>query len=159
MHMRIPTVVTVLGVALLSATLGSSAYAQGSLTPSDYTEIQQLYAKYNMAIDSGDEAGWAATFTADGVFGSSKGTDQLKAFAKGFFGKFKGNARHWNTNLVITPTTDGAKGSCYLLLLDTTTKGVVMSGIYSDTLAKTASGWRFKERVAKGDVAAPPSTK
>lgn len=147
-------------VALLSVTMGSPAlYAQGALTQADYTEIQQLYAKYAMAIDAGDEAGWAGTFTPDGVFGTSKGTDQLKAFVKGFYGRFKGNARHWNSNLVITPAADGAKGSCYFYLLDVTTKAIVTSGIYTDALVKTPAGWRFRERVAKGDVAPPASTK
>jgi len=159
---RFRTAVAVWGaVAVAVATVGAGALqAQGSLTVADYTEIQQLYAKYNMAIDSGDEAGWAGTFTPDGVFGgTTKGTDQLKAFVKGFFTKFKGNARHWNSNLVITPTADGAKGSCYLILMDVTTKAVVTTGIYMDSLVKTPAGWRFKERAVKGDAPPPAATK
>ncbi len=147
-------------VALASLTLSSRALdAQGSLTPADYTEIQQLYAKYNMAIDSGDAAGWAGTFTNDGTFMKSKGTEDLKKFAQGFYTQFKGNARHWNSNLVITPSADGAKGSCYLQLLDVTTKAIVTSGTYNDSLVKTPAGWRFKERTVKGDVPPPGSTK
>jgi ketosteroid isomerase-like protein len=147
-------------VALAALTLGTGATsAQGSLSQADYTEIQMLYAKYAHAIDSGDAAGWAATFTPDGVFGNSKGTEQLKAFAQGFHSRFKGNARHWNNELVITPTSDGAKGTCYFYLLDVTTKAIVTTGIYTDALVKTPAGWRFKERVAKGDVPPPASSK
>jgi hypothetical protein len=147
-------------VAVAGLTLGAqSLHAQGSLTPADYTEIQMLYAKYGQAIDAGDAAGWAGTFTPDGVFGKEKGTEQLKAFVQGFYTRFKGNARHWNNQLIITPSADGAKGSCYFYLLDVTTKAIVTSGIYTDSLVKTPAGWRFKERVAKGDVAPPASTK
>ena len=45
-----------------------------ALSVEDQLAIQQLYAKYNHAIDSGNGAGWAATFAADGVFSSATGT-------------------------------------------------------------------------------------
>ena len=34
----------------------------------DYEEIRQLLGRYNLAIDLGDAAGWAATFAPEGVF-------------------------------------------------------------------------------------------
>jgi hypothetical protein len=130
--------------------------AQAALTQPDYTEIQQLYAKYAHTIDSGDAAGWARTFTVDGVFGNAKGTEKLEAFAKDFYQRFKGDARHWYSQLLIAPAPEGAKGSCYFTLLDVKTKATVASGIYQDTLVKTAGGWRFKERVATADKASAP---
>lgn len=33
-------------------------------------EVQHLYARQSLAVDGGDAAGWAATFTDDGVFES-----------------------------------------------------------------------------------------
>jgi hypothetical protein len=130
--------------------------AQGTLTQPDYTEIQQLYAKYAHTIDSGDAAGWARTFTADGVFGNAKGTEKLEAFVKDFYQRFKGDARHWYSQLLITPDPAGAKGSCYFTLLDVKTKATVASGIYHDILVKTTNGWRFKERVATPDKPSAP---
>ena len=66
----------------------------------DQLAIQQLYARYNHAIDSGNGAGWAATFAADGVFtsasGTFTGTQQLAEFATGFGSRLK--ARHWTGN-------------------------------------------------------------
>ena len=132
----------------------SSAAQSSSLTADDYIEIQQLYAKYAHALDLGDAEGWANTFTSDGVFGETMGHDQLKAFADGFMESFDGAARHWNTQIVITPTADGAHGSCYLLLVDTRSQpaGLTVAGIYQDNVVKTSHGWRFKERVFTVDA-------
>jgi hypothetical protein len=61
--------------------LGATGLAQGrKLTADDYIEIQQLYAQYNIAIDSGHAEGYAATFTPDGVFNTSNGHDALVRF-------------------------------------------------------------------------------
>jgi hypothetical protein len=130
---------------------------EGTLTPQDYNEIQQLYARYAQTIDAGDADGWARTFTPDGVFGATKGTEKLVEFARGFYQRFKGGARHWYNQILITPTPEGAKGSCYLMLFDVGTKAITTSGIYQDTLVKTAGGWRFKERVTIVDKASPPA--
>ena len=132
----------------------SSAAQSGSLTANDYIEIQQLYAKYAHTLDLGDAEGWANTFTPDGVFGESKGHAQLTAFAGGFMESFDGAARHWNTQIVITPTANGAHGSCYLLLVDTRSQpaGLTVAGIYQDTVVKTSNGWRFQERVFTVDA-------
>ena len=60
---------------------------------------------------------------------------------------------------VITPTREGARGSCYLYELDTKTvpATLVKSGVYDDTLVKTPQGWRFKTRVESvdGDALSP----
>jgi uncharacterized protein (TIGR02246 family) len=78
--------------------------ATSALATEDMLAIQQLYARYNHAIDSGEAAGWAACFTADGTFtsgasGSYAGTEQLAAFAQGFASRMK--ARHWTNNLLL----------------------------------------------------------
>jgi hypothetical protein len=36
-------------------------------------------------------------------------------------------------------------------------KSIVATGMYNDTLVKTANGWRFKSRATKMDAAAPPA--
>lgn len=130
------------------------------LSADDYIEIQQLYAKYNTAIDSGDAEGWAATFTPDGVFNTFKGHDALVGFIKQWRERMGGAARrHWNTNLVITPTAEGASGTVYLFLMDVSAKppAIQTTAKYDDQLVKTADGWRFKHRQTKGDSAPPPA--
>ncbi|MFN7981939.1 MAG: nuclear transport factor 2 family protein [Vicinamibacterales bacterium] len=129
--------------------------AKTVLTAQDYIDIQQLYARYAMTIDSGDAEGWANTFTPDGVFNnSSRGHDALVQFVHDWREKRSGaERRHWNSNLVITPSEDGATGSVYLLLLDIGVRPPVpnMSAVHEDHLVKTPQGWRFKTRVLHSD--------
>ncbi len=146
--------IAIAAVCLLSvASVGAAQGDGGTFTAQDYIEIQQLYAKYAQTLDLGDAEGWADTFTADGIFGETVGHDALKMFADGFFASFEGAARHWNSQLIVTPTAEGADGGCYLLLVDTRTQpiGLTVAGIYADKLVKTAAGWRFQERVFTAD--------
>ena len=132
------------------------AWADG-LSTQDYIDIEQLYATYNHAIDAGDGEAWAATFTPDGTFNKFTGHDQLVGFIQAWKEKMNGgNRRHWNTNLRIVPSKDGASASVLLMLVDVNTKSIVATGMYNDTLVKTANGWRFKTRQTKMDTAAPP---
>ncbi|MEX2031233.1 MAG: nuclear transport factor 2 family protein [Dehalococcoidia bacterium] len=117
------------------------------LTTDDRLAIQDLAARYNTAIDSGNGDAWAATFTPDGTFESGgrthQGTDALATFANGFAERMAG-ARHWNNNLVIEGDGDQATLGCYLLLM----KGgqVLTSARYEDTLRRVDGAWRFASR-------------
>jgi len=152
-----------LAVGMLSLSIGwvSALFAQAhnsSLTADDYVEIQQLYARYNVAIDSGDAEGWAATFVPDGAFNSFTGHDALVEFVHNWREKMNGgNRRHWNSNLLITPTAEGASGSVYLLLIDVSVRPPVIAAAakYEDQMVKTPQGWRFKKRATKGERPAP----
>jgi hypothetical protein len=146
--------------ALLTASmaLASLSVQAADLTPKDYVEIEQLYVQYNIAIDSGDAEGYANTFTPDGAFNRFVGRDALVAFVGTWREKMNGaNRRHWNTNLRIVGTPDGADGSVSLMVLDVGTRpaSIVTTGVYSDSLVKTQDGWRFKQRTTKID--APPA--
>jgi actinorhodin biosynthesis protein ActVIA len=146
----------ILRFALAALAMAAPAFAQsGSLSTQDYIEIQQLYARYNHAIDSGDAEAYAGTFTADGVFNNNNGREALLTFARGYAKNNGSNRRHWNTNLLITPTPEGANGTVYLFLLDVTAKppSIVTTLTYEDTMVKTPQGWRFKKRMTKPDVA------
>lgn len=127
-----------------------------ALSVEDQLAIQQLYAKYNHALDFGNVEGWVATFTPDGTFASGansfKGGEQLAAFATGFSSRMK--ARHWTNNLIVEADGDGASGTCYLQLLnvaDPKTPTVLTTAIYRDSLTKTADGWRFTSRAVTAD--------
>jgi actinorhodin biosynthesis protein ActVIA len=150
-------------VALLTLLSAGPLLAQKpTLSTQDYIDIQQLYAKYNDAIDSGDGEAYAATFTPDGVFNTFKGKDALVGFIEQWKTKMNGlTRRHWNDNLIITPTAEGASGSVYLLLIDVSVRPPVIGSAarYTDSLVKTPQGWRFKQRATKGDSAAPPPPK
>lgn len=132
--------------------------AAGGLSAQDYFEIQQLYANYNIAIDSGDAEGWAAKFTPDGVFNTFVGHDALVGFIKLWREKLHGGSlKHWNNNLQVTGNDKEASGFVYLMLVDVTTKpaSMVSTHTYTDSLVKTKDGWRFTKRITKAD--APPA--
>jgi hypothetical protein len=127
------------------------------LSAQDYVEIQQLYAQYNVAIDTGDAQAYAATFTPDGVFNTFSGHDALVGFIKIWRERLNGaSRRHWNTNLLINGEGKNATGSVYLMLLDVSTKPVSIAAVatYTDSLVKTSNGWRFTKRMTHNDGAA-----
>jgi hypothetical protein len=136
-----------------AAGLPAAQSAGRTLTAQDFVEIQQLYAKYNWALDAGDSEAYAATFTPDGAFNNNIGHDAIVKFADTFHAGMGAHVRHWNTNLMITPSADGATGQVYLVLVDFATKPptIATSASYSDQLVKTPQGWRFKKRQTKGD--------
>ncbi|MCC6959286.1 MAG: nuclear transport factor 2 family protein [Dehalococcoidia bacterium] len=130
------------------------------LSVEDQLAIQQLYARYNHAIDSGNGAGWAATFTPEGVFvsgsGTFSGTEQLTGFGTAFATRMK--ARHWTNNLVLEGDGTSATGACYLGLYRLTPgeqppASLLVTAIYNDSLVKGADGeWRFTKRTVTSDA-------
>ncbi len=136
--------------------LGSGQGGAGMLTSQDHDEIRQLYARYAHTIDTGDAEGWADTFTADGVFGNAHGRAALVEFVHTVYKQNQElgrQSRHWNNQILIEPTAEGAAGTCYLVLYNTgvTPPAIRLTGVYEDTLVKTSNGWRFTARVVKRD--------
>ena len=121
-----------------------------ALSTQDYIDIQQLYARYYTAIDSGKGEAWADTFVADGVFNELKGRAALVNLVNDYYKNGGGaNRRHWHTNLVITPTAEGATGNVYLMQVDVKARPPVIysHSHYDDVLVKTPRGWLFKSRI------------
>src|SRR5258708_3855758 len=160
---RIPVtrkVWALVGIAVLCGGAWLSAQkSTGKLTSDDLIEIQQLYAKYNWALDAGDAEGYASPSRPEGVYKNTAGHDAFGKFANTSHAGLGAHVHHWNTNLMILPTADGASGQVYLVLVDFATKpaSIATSATYSDELVKTAQGWRFKKRATKGDVAPAPA--
>lgn len=145
-----------------------------TFTAADYIEIQQLYYRYGWTLDgtdTGTEASdarpatvsekalaagkaWADCFTPDGVFEwdghTYAGSEALAQFATDTYTRSTGTTRHWYTNLVITPTPDGARGQVYVLAGSDSADGppqISIAAMYrNDVLVKTPDGWRFKQR-------------
>jgi 3-phenylpropionate/cinnamic acid dioxygenase small subunit len=148
-------------VALASSNLmAAKSGVDRKLSADDYVEIQQLYARYAQALDKGEGDRFADTFVEDGEFtggrGAGRGTE-TRIPTKGSAALFKmgsrSGTRHFTANLVITPTADGAKGSCYLLRFNARNipATITETAIYDDTLVKTPQGWKFKKRVVWRD--------
>jgi hypothetical protein len=147
-------------VTALRPAVAGDATAAPKLTADDYVEIQQLYANYAHALDKGEGERFASTFVLDGEFTGGRGPGRGGEARNPIKGKdaflemgSRGGLRHFNANLVITPTPDGAQGSVYLLLFNprNVPATIVETAIYEDTLVKTPQGWRFKKRVVWRD--------
>jgi hypothetical protein len=125
----------------------------------DYVEIQQLYAHYCHALDMGNPEAVAQCWTMDGEMTRGYAPGQGGADRTPTSGYKMGNtmggsgSRHMYSNLVITRTPEGAKGSVYLMLytVATTPPSFVELAIMDDTLVKTSGGWKFKKRVVWRD--------
>ena len=162
--MRTKAIAVALTLVLAAGTgarVAAEQQTRPTLTPQDYMEIEQLYSSYTRATDMGgvgDGTDYAAHFTPDAAFEQSgrvnKGHDALKRMIKGFHASLQKNgwsSRHTYSGLLITPTADGARGSVYALVLNVTAKPAFVdhSGVYEDTLVKTADGWKFTKRIFK----------
>jgi SnoaL-like domain len=142
---------------------GQQSKAGPTLTAMDYIEIQQLYARYAFYLDTGaDREAYANLWTADGEFVAGRPAGQATADRAPLKGRealtrmgSSGGWRHFNSNIIITPTAEGADGMSYLVRFNLR-QGVVpapydQTSIYKDTLIKTPQGWRFKKRVSWRD--------
>lgn len=147
------------GALLMLGSLTAGA-ATPKLSGDDYIQIQQLYANYAHALDTGQAERFAATFVDDGEFTGGRGpgrANDVRTPLKGHDALLamggRGGSRHFVANLVINPAPGGATASCYLLLFDVHKSPATMieTAIYEDTLAKTAKGWKFKKRVVWRD--------
>jgi hypothetical protein len=129
------------------------------LTALDYEEIRQLLARYNFAVDFGDVETWAGCFTPEGVFhctglpdgsplgGRHEGRAALVAYATTHFSLAKGNARHWNWNLLIEGDGDEATMQCYLATAGGKPNATIhAAGVYRHRLRKVDGRWLFVER-------------
>lgn len=138
----------------------SNAESIQALTALDYAEIHKLYADYALALDTGDGAGRAATFTEDGTFSSVFSQHEPEpAQSAGARTTRQGNTgvRHMMANISICASAEGADGRCNALITAPkpgTGNGTfenppalnVITGYYHDKLVRTSHGWRFKSR-------------
>jgi hypothetical protein len=158
-----------IGIAGVGWIYAQQKSASRMLTPADHVEIMQLYARQTRGMDIGPADGsvWADVFTADGAFSSPHaerwlaerggrreivGRKELAEFAADNLKSSRGEAGfHWNGNILIEPSPEGARASVYLLYVSTRDRSKTplpaVAGLYDDVLVKTADGWRIKHRV------------
>ena len=126
---------------------------------SDRLEIQDLIARYSYALDSRDFDALDDLFTPDAMLdytatGAIKGTlAEMKAFVTNAFEMFAGT-QHLTTQTHLRFSDDGeiayGKSACHNPMVfggDLEPKMMVVGLWYRDTFVRTASGWKFKERV------------
>jgi uncharacterized protein (TIGR02246 family) len=126
----------------------------------DERAIMDVLHRYGPALDYGDEQGWAALFTDDGVFAIEgnhpnprriEGHDALVAFATQHTRAPEKLHKHCVFDSRLTIDGDGATCVSYFTRLDLTDDGPVVHafGRYLDDLGRGADGaWRFRRRTA-----------
>jgi hypothetical protein len=130
----------------------SSVLAQGALTPKDQDEIKALSASYAATLGTCQAEAYAGLFTADGIFysgfrGSIQGTGALVALVKSERQCQPGAQRPVRPGggtgapaLQFSPIEPRPGGAFARVMLPNN------GGAYEDTYAKTAAGWRFRNR-------------
>jgi len=123
----------------------------------DRLEIHELMARYDMAEDSGDLAGWVATFSRDGGFVGRRtgvtvtGHADLLAFAVERAARPDiGTYLHRTTNIIIDEAAFGATAqSCVMMIAksDNGTYSVRGVAIKTDELVREDGRWRFRLRI------------
>jgi len=143
-----------------AAAATATSRATLKLTTEDRLEIQELYARYCHGLDKGDPELFSSCWTDDGEFTGGRGPGRANDDRTPLKGRpalyqmgNKGGSRHFTSNLILTPTDDGAKASIYLMLYNARVvpPTFVETAIYDDTLVKTPAGWKFKKRVVWRD--------
>jgi len=140
----------------LSVSHAQQQMAVTKLTPEDYVQIYQLYSAYSDSLDTGNGPARVATFTPDGTFSSfiskhvPETMDILLKRTNAYGQKKVPVGGHMLMNIHLTPTPEGANGTCYAILgggkADADGHFYSSPAFYTDTLVKTTAGWRFKTR-------------
>src|SRR5437764_6663580 len=120
-----------LALAVLVGSAVRAAQGKGMLTKNDYTEIHELYARYAYAYDSGNKEMYGGVFTPDGVFmvgdRTLTGPKEIATLINGPV-RERPKIFHFTTNVLIAPAPEGAKGSCYVVLMDLQKNPAVTGG-------------------------------
>ncbi|HEV8316391.1 MAG TPA: nuclear transport factor 2 family protein [Vicinamibacterales bacterium] len=162
--MRAVTALPIVG-AIVVISGGVWLYAQQQktstpmLSPQDYLEIQQLYGYYTRDVDPGSERDASWLFAPDGSFEVRGQKHTGRKALQEFYERIRKNQsfgiRHVNSNFLLFPTPEGARGTAYMVQVERrdASKPVqtTLFGVYHDTFVKTPEGWRFKSRVFRPD--------
>lgn len=120
-------------------------------------EIEDLYSRYNQAVDRFQAAEFADLFAPDGWFESSArhtGKESLRAFVVAREARLADSdvtdQRHWTSNLVVDFKDGHAEAECYLMRVGTEratgTVRILGTGRYVDRLVRIDGRWRFASR-------------
>lgn len=119
----------------------------------DRIMIHDLLARYALAIDHGTPEGFAAVFTADGIFEAPQsgmwvqGSEALMSVASDLYNTLP-NVHHVMSNLVIDLSGDQAKGRCELNEFMARPEAIYpnLQGWYEDDYVFDGQRWLIRHR-------------
>lgn len=132
-----------------------------ALAAGDRLEIHELLARNAWSLDTGDEEGFLACFTADAELvwaafeppGRWQGHAALRRFIAWFRQRPESAGRqHHVGNVVVTATPEGARARSYVLVALGCGDGphrLNVMGYYEDDMGRDAQGWRLSRRVIR----------
>lgn len=124
----------------------------------DHVALQQLYARYAHAIDTGDGEGWAGCYSPEGTywsstFGTRTGHDELAGFARQHYEEWqeKGiETQHWINQPHWTVEEWGIAGRTYVNLMGAVREArpvCMLQTVYVDRLVRLDDrGWCLERR-------------
>lgn len=130
----------------------------------DKHAIEELIARYNQSLDSGDYEAWLACWADDAVFdGLGKyltGIEAIRGFADGYEAGYRQRLhalKHFTINILSTIDGDRASSSSYVQLTTISDHGirVLLTGRYEDDLSRVDGRWRFARRKLHQDMPPP----
>jgi len=132
-----------------------------AFSSSDRLEIHELVARYAWSLDTADEDAFVDCFCRDGelvwdVFeteGRWRGAQALRRFISFFRQQPQSAGRqHHVSNLVVTPTADGALARSYVAVAMRSGDGphlLNVMGHYEDELRREDDRWLFSRRTIR----------
>jgi len=156
-------------IILISTVASTMVRAEGASYAEDRALIEDLQARYMLALDSGDIDTYLTTFTEDGILdigtGEIKGHDAIRNILSGMpdedeaqedetaaeaKGPYPATGRHNITNIVIKVDGDKAEGRAYWFHYgnDNPERKAVLNsyGHYVDRMVKVDGQWLFSYR-------------
>jgi uncharacterized protein (TIGR02246 family) len=142
-----------LPMAISPRTLGVMA----AIAIEDRIAIEDLYADYVWALDSGDVAGFLALFTDDAIFGDTAGNrytghDAIGRYVSGLAARpeFRGR-QHIVSSLRFSGAGERIGVTAFWHVFKwvkaTGAKSLEVCGHSDDVLVKSAARWRFQQRL------------
>ena len=135
----------------------------------DRLAILEMLGRYALADDAEDAEAYGAIFTEDGVFEVFEGAAPeprarhlgraaIRAWAQRRYDADEHRSRHHQTGTVfdeLTPTSARTRTilASTVLRAGESTPVVRSTGVYTDEWAKTAAGWRLRQRSLRLDSA------
>ncbi len=121
-----------------------------ALSSEDRLEIQELGARYALAMDQNDLTAWMATWSPQGIWegrmGTYTGSIELKKLFSELDPRTRGK-RHLLTNYVIDGDSGQARQTCYMLIVEAKIGGnSTTTAVYQDQLTRLDGKWVFLRR-------------